>query len=295
MLIHHLGCSGGKDSTALLLWAIHESGLPRESLRVTFCDTHNEDKLTYEHLDMLRKKVAEPAGIVGGIEVLEPKHGFYEMVLKHHCFPNRRMQFCTHELKLYPTQKWVQARQNEGHTVVVLNGKRTAESNARKLSMAGKPEREMSMFWGCEEWAPLMFWSIQDVLAIHQRYKVPLNPLYALGAHRVGCFPCVNCGKSDLRMVAQVRPEKIKEIAKWERDFFKDTGIISTFFMCEKASKHFRTIKFVNSKGKEVSTAPIEKVVEWAFTKRGGKKEVATFGIETSEPKACWMNYGACE
>lgn len=38
MNINHIGLSGGKDSTALLGWALHESGYPRESLRFSFCD-----------------------------------------------------------------------------------------------------------------------------------------------------------------------------------------------------------------------------------------------------------------
>jgi hypothetical protein len=44
MLINHCGCSGGKDSTALLLWMVHESGYHLESIRPTFCDTGNADE-----------------------------------------------------------------------------------------------------------------------------------------------------------------------------------------------------------------------------------------------------------
>ena len=41
------GLSGGKDSTCLLGWAIHESGYPRDSLIFTFCDTENEYQEVY--------------------------------------------------------------------------------------------------------------------------------------------------------------------------------------------------------------------------------------------------------
>lgn len=53
MLINHIGISGGKDSTALLLWAVHESGYDPNSLDVTFCNTHNEHQITYDYVRML--------------------------------------------------------------------------------------------------------------------------------------------------------------------------------------------------------------------------------------------------
>lgn len=289
--LHHIGCSGGKDSTALLLWAIHESGLPRESLRVTFCDTKNEDPLTYQHLDLLRKKVVEPAGIIGGLEVLEPERGFFELALWKHRFPSRRAQFCTQHLKLFPTQEWVRARQREDFDVVVLNGKRSGESEERRRAMEGKADREWSPFWGCEEWAAISAWTIKDVLAIHQRHGVPLNPLYALGAARVGCFPCVNCGKREIRMVAELRPEKIDQIDGWEKSIEAIHGRPATFFASKVATPRFRTKRFEDANGKVHQLAPIREIVQWANTTRGGEQ----FRLPIEEPKACWANYGACE
>ena len=55
--IYHLGVSGGKDSTAVLLWLIYESGWPLSRVLVTFCDTDNEDILTYNYLAMLTERV----------------------------------------------------------------------------------------------------------------------------------------------------------------------------------------------------------------------------------------------
>lgn len=292
-VIHHIGCSGGKDSTALLLWAIHESGLPRDSLRLTFCDTKNEDRLTYEHLDLLRKAIVESAGIVGGLEVLEPERGFFELALWKHRFPSRKAQFCTQHLKLYPSKKWVEDRQREGFTVVVLNGKRTAESLERGRAMRDKPERGWSDFWGCEEWSPLASWSIQDVLAIHKRYGVPLNKLYSLGAQRVGCFPCINCGKREIRMVAKLRPEKIDQIEEWENRIEETYGRPSTFFASKVATVPFRVKKAIAADGRTHWLAPIRQVVAWAHTERGGRKLSLPF--EEPELKACWMNYVACE
>ncbi|HXK58228.1 MAG TPA: hypothetical protein PLZ16_16445 [Gammaproteobacteria bacterium] len=53
------GLSGGKDSTALALWLVFESGVDRAKIKFQTADTHNEDPLTYAFLDYLREIVGE--------------------------------------------------------------------------------------------------------------------------------------------------------------------------------------------------------------------------------------------
>jgi 3'-phosphoadenosine 5'-phosphosulfate sulfotransferase (PAPS reductase)/FAD synthetase len=290
-MIYHVGVSGGKDSSALLLWAIHESGIPRESLRVTFCDTGNEDTLTYDHIELLRK-IAIEAGVPGGIETLTPPLQFFDLALKKRRFPSRKAQFCTIELKIRPTKDWLRRQWDAGFDVEILNGKRIGESAERARSMKDKPERAFSDYWGCVEWSPLRDWSIDDVLAIHRRHKVPLNPLYALGAKRVGCWPCINCGKLGIRLVAKHRPEKIDYIAAQERRHQDENGRFSTFFPAQATTPNFHDVTYVRAKdGKEFGAASIRKVVEWAQTERGGRQ----LRLELDEPKACFIGYMACE
>jgi 3'-phosphoadenosine 5'-phosphosulfate sulfotransferase (PAPS reductase)/FAD synthetase len=291
-LLHHVGISGGKDSTALLLWAIHESGIPRESLRVTFCDTGNEDPLTYAHLDLLKRTVIEPAGIISGFVTLLPELDFFELALKKKRFPSRVAQFCTTELKIKPTKEWMAQQWALGHELVILNGKRLGESAERKRAMKDQPARGFSDYWGCEEWMPLRDWSLEDVFAIHRKYEVPLNPLYAMGAHRVGCWPCINCGKIEIRLVAKHRPEKIEAIAAVEKRFEDEQGRISTFFHGKTATKQYRTKSYTRKKdGTKWPVAPIHEIVKWAHTTRGGRQMI----LPLEESKACFLNYTACE
>ena len=287
MMIHHIGVSGGKDSSALLLWAVFESGLPKESLRATFCDTGNEDALTYAHLRLLSETVCVKNGLPP-IEWLMPKLQFFELAFKKRRFPSRKAQFCTQGLKLFPTQKWIREREEEGHEVIAMSGKRASESAQRKNTV----EREFSTFFGCEQWNPLVDWSIHEVMAIHERHGVPLNPLYSMGARRVGCWPCINCGKREIRLVAKHRPEKIRQIAEWERKFEEDYGRPSTFFSSKMTTKPYRTKRFVDKNGKEHLIAPIDEVVKWAHTSHGGK-QVDMFLDDAQGP--CWIGYGACE
>lgn len=259
MLIHHIGVSGGKDSSALLIWAVHESGLPRESIWPTFCNTHNEDPVTYAHLKLLSDKVCVANG-VRPIEWLEPNwdylrndskvqsilkdnpdlkdQAFFLLAARKRRFPARRSQFCTDFLKLRPTQKWIKDRMADGHTIVALSGVRADESFARSKL----PEREFSDMFCCESWRPLLRWTWPMVVDLHTKHGIPMNPLYAMGAKRVGCFPCVNCGKREIRLVAKFRPEKIDEIRRWEimagkaRDHFPFTS----FFHAKTVTKNFR-------------------------------------------------------
>lgn len=291
MTLYHIGISGGKDSSALLLWAIHDSGLPREQLRVTFCDTGNEDILTYNHLALLAETVIAPAGIPGGLEHLIPAMDFFELALKKHRFPSRKAQFCTHNLKLEPTRAWI-ARHAAEAEIVVLNGKRSAESEERRRNMRGQPIRGFSDFWGCDEWAPLADWKLEAVFEIHHRHNVPLNPLYALGARRVGCFPCVNCGKTEIRMVAKYRPEKIEHIARAEQEFESRYGRPSTFFASKTATARYRTKSFTDEGGKVHRVAPIHEIVKWAQTTRGGDQ--LRLDMEDA-PMACFHKHLACE
>ena len=191
--IYHVGTSTGKDSVGLMLWVIHKSGLPKDRVRFTFCDTGNEDPLTYQHLEWLQEHVVLANGYQP-IETLIPRLQFFDLCFKKGRFPSRKAQFCTIELKIAPTRAWMRKQWEAGEEVVLLNGKRVGESAQRRASMKDTPARYFSDYWGTEEWSPLRDWTLEQILAIHREFNVPLNPLYALGARRVGCWPCVNCG-----------------------------------------------------------------------------------------------------
>lgn len=289
--LYHVGISTGKDSSALLLWVIHKSGIPHDRIRVTFCDTGNEDPLTYQHLELLRERVVDPAGIVGSIETLIPPLQFFDLAFHKGRFPSRVAQFCTQFLKIEPTRAWISEQWKNGEDVVLLNGKRVKESGERARKMASQPERGFSDFWGCEEWQAIRSWTFDDVVAIHREFGIPLNPLYALGASRVGCWPCINCGKHEIRLVAKHRPEKIDQIEAEEKRHHA-AGRISTFFHGRTTPRQFHDTAYVDNEGRTWGTASIRAVVKWAHTKRGAKEPID----ETeAQPTACFNKYLSCE
>lgn len=279
MRINHFGISGGKDSTALLLWSIHESGYPKDSIRATFCDTGNEHPWTLEFVRFL-------SATVHPIEWLYPERDFYELAKHKGRFPSPTVRFCTVELKLEPSRDYVYRLLDEGYEVLLHSGVRADESRDR----ANLPEEEFDTWYALPVYRPLLRWTIEDVWAIHDRYGVPPNPLYGKGASRVGCWPCMMCKKREIKLVAELTPEKIAEIRIAELD--GGTRECNTFFSPNKIPKRLRSRTVTTKDGRRVKIATIDDVVKWASTGYRGEESGSLF---EDEPSSCSHSSGMCE
>jgi 3'-phosphoadenosine 5'-phosphosulfate sulfotransferase (PAPS reductase)/FAD synthetase len=250
-VIHVLSISGGKDSAAMWAWAKRTGLTPRVAVA---CDTGWEasfpgaDWLTY--VAQLSSAIGDPIRIVRG------PRSFAERVRAHNTFPGRvNRRWCTQELKLEPFRDELdRIREEREDDVEVYVGVRAEESHSR----AKLTEREWSDFYDCYVSRPLISWTTEDVIREHHAAGIPLNPLYRLGAERVGCWPCIKAGKLELRLVADLDPARIEEIRTLERE----TG---TTMFCLESSR---------AKGAErkLLPTPIDGMIEWARTDRGGRQ-----------------------
>jgi 3'-phosphoadenosine 5'-phosphosulfate sulfotransferase (PAPS reductase)/FAD synthetase len=274
--IYHLGISGGKDSTAALLWLVHESGYPHDKIRVTFCDTGNEHQITYDYIAMLSEKVFH-------IETIKPPLDFYELAKKKGRFPSVKARFCTQELKIFPSQRYVLNLMRDGAKVLLLTGVRASESKKR----ADLPEFEWDSFYACDMFRPLLHWSLNDVWAMLAKCGIPRNQLYDYGAKRVGCLPCIMSRKAEIRMIARNFPERIDMIRKAELE----TGRISTFYCRTFVPPGNRSREIVTEKGVIMKVPTIDDVVAWSQTARGGRQ----YDFDFDGPMMCSSNLGACE
>lgn len=209
--IHIASVSGGKDSAAMMLH-LRERDIP---FRAVFYDTGWEHDDVYAYLDYLRETLdveiataaADPPDLTeeqeqdaAEVEALLGRQSMMvRWIVKKGMFPSRTRRFCTQILKIFVAQKIMRSVHDEGLLPVNVVGIRAAESAAR----AQLPERELSTTLDCMVWRPLIAWSEQDVIDIHKRHNVNPNPLYLRGARRVGCWPCIQAGKAELRMLAQ--------------------------------------------------------------------------------------------
>lgn len=273
MQLYHIGVSGGKDSTAVMLWMKYESGIPENQIRVSFCNTGNETDDTLNHIRMLSDKVMP-------IEWLNPGLDFYELAKKKKRFPSAKARFCTQELKTRVTQAHL-LNLMETNTVIAVTGVRAQESIARSKLL----EREFDWTIGAEVWRPILKWTIEDVWAIHKKYGISPNPMYAKGAARVGCAPCIFSRKSEIRMLAREYPERIERIARHE----KENGY--TLFSPDKTPKQFHDLSATNKSGESVTFASIYNVVAWARNGNNLDFESELF----DDSYFCDVGLGQCE
>lgn len=305
-MLNHIGISGGKDSTALLLWAVHESGYDPKTLVVSFCDTGNEAGETYAYVQML-------SDTVHPVTVLKPERDFWELARHKKRFPSPRARFCTEELKMKPTRLFVNALRMLGQEPRMHSGVRAAESDDRsKLS-----ERELHPYFGCEVYRPLLRWTIDDVWAIHKKYGIEPNPLYAMGCKRVGCLPCIMSRKNEIANIANRWPERIDFIRDQEGSVRNGCGY-STMFARDKVPDRYRTkeITAIEKKikgrplapdqptlaldveqgltipGQNMRVATIDDVVSWAMNSPDLYAEEFDF---FEDAPGCDSRYGACE
>ncbi|EXL06489.1 hypothetical protein BG46_17200 [Brucella anthropi] len=305
---HLVNVSGGKDSTATYLLAL-EHGRP---FRAVFADTGNEHEFTYEYVARLAERTGGPRievvradfsqrlarhreyilrewprqgipdAVVAEAAALHEPTGnpFLDLCIAKGRFPSRMAQFCTDQLKAEPiTLQTVFPMLRTGPVLQWL-GIRAAES--RNRARYPRWNRHDS---GCMLWRPIFRWSVDDVWEIHRRHGLPPNPLYALGMGRVGCMPCINCAKGELRTIADRFPKHIDRIERWEAfvSAANKRGV-STFFAA---------LKDPMDSERPGTYAGIRTVVEWSRTSRGGRQYELFF--DSQEGSGCMSDLALCE
>lgn len=271
--------SGGKDSTALIL-ALREAGIPA---RYVFADTGWEAPETIAYLDYLRETLSIAIDVVG------KPGGMVDRVRHSAGFPGRMQRWCTRELKIEPLRAYHDAVIEEtGIETVSTMGVRAEESESRSRLAELEDEPEGRGSWGGWIWRPLLRWSVRDVLEIHNRHGVRVNPLYQRGHNRVGCYPCIFATKEEIRLIADHAPGRIDEIRKLE-------GEMSALRVSRNAETPGRYrhedaqfFQVAHARGLPVG---IDEVVAWARTDRGGRQ----FSLLAPAPTGGCMRWGICD
>lgn len=312
---HVVSVSGGKDSGATYLHALEL--LDGDFLAVC-ADTGNEHPETLEYVERLHERTGGPKVQIIQADFtvdLARKKRFLESgkavskthnpwtqervdaVLAHgleatgvpfldlcRCkgmFPSRIPAFCSQRLKQFPLLMAQQSLIDEGCNVFSWQGIRAEESLQRSCYPMWEQSPDAD---GLTTFRPLMGWTLTDVATIHRRHGLKLNPLYSMGFERVGCLPCINSSKNDIRITAQLFPWAIEKIRQWEQEVRAVSRLCcSTFFPA------------ATTPGGSGSPAQIDEVVRWSKTIRGGKQfdMLALVAPPTSE--VCIYAGGLCE
>ncbi len=217
------------------------------------------------------------------LAVLHPTgNPFLDLCLWKGRFPSCKAQFCTEELKRNIAVSFQLDLVDAGFTVVSWQGVRRDESiNRRHAKLFERIGPGMFAY------RPIVEWTAAQVFAFCASRGIQPNPLYKQGMGRVGCMPCINCGKDEIRQIHARFPEHLNEKHAWE------------LLVCQASKRGFSTffnkdLHEDNYSDRHVHLAnALPEVVRWAKTSRGGKQ--FDMLADLIEPTACSSAYGLCE
>lgn len=285
---HVVGFSGGIDSQACALWVRQrfpaedvillnsQAGRNEHPTTVEFVRWYSENVFPVTEVVPLVRDLGNRGTKPGGTKDRREEFSdddeltFQRLAQILGKFPSSKAQFCTLYLKVAPQKRWMDENLvAQGIDFERYTGVRRAESVKRRDT----PEREWDEYFDCYLNCPLAEWTKAECFKFVQEAGEEINPLYREGFGRVGCAPCINSGKDDIRLWAARHPEMIDKVREWERMNGR------TFFGPIRPGQ----INFV------------DEVVRWAKTSRGGVQ----FNLPMVEAEAsegtCSSKYGLCE
>jgi len=280
---HVVAFSGGKDSTAVVL-LLRERGVECD---VVFMDTGWEHPLTYGYIWGLYQ-----AGVLPNLTVLRSStyEGFEDLVVRRKLIPGQQSRFCTQELKIFPLWEYLAGLEDD---VVVYQGIRAEESQprSRMSDVEEVAEGQVAGHYrpGYTIRRPIFRWPVADVFRIHKAHGVEPNPLYKIGAGRVGCWPCVFVNHRELRALLRQEPGlqarlRALEVRQAEAAGRSDTS----FFRSDYIPQRFCSVPVTTKDGRQMFVPTVDDVANYLLS-------VDEDQLPLFPPSRCLSIYNLCE
>jgi 3'-phosphoadenosine 5'-phosphosulfate sulfotransferase (PAPS reductase)/FAD synthetase len=293
--------SGGKDSVATAL-ALIEHGI---EARHVFADTGWEADSTVDYVHEISEKLGLDVAVVGTtppelepwaeelVEAAEKRLGrkfgaLPRGMLYRGGSPLRIGRWCTIEYKLRPIKNYhLRVQEETDLDTVNVIGVRAEES----VSRAAKERWYFDSQWDGQMWLPIHHWRTDDVLRIHQRHDIPVNPLYTMGHNRVGCYPCILARKDEIALIAKLAPEHIEMVRELETLFHAIRSRRNEEQPGRYGKENPAFFEAVIERNSSKGSAKIDEVVDWARTDRKGHK----VRLAQLPPGGGCFRWGLCE
>lgn len=207
-------------------------------------------------------------------------NAFLDLCMLKGRFPSRKAQFCTEELKRNMAVAFQIELIDQGYSVISWQGVRRDESEARKD--AKKIERIGPKLWA---FRPIVEWTANDCFDYIASQGARPNSLYLQGMNRVGCMPCINASKDEIREISVRFHEHLERIDAWEQKVSQCSKRgFSTFF--------HKVDDLTGSPAQIFNRSKIEQVIQWSRTSRGGRQK--NMFADFIQPEECASSYGLC-
>lgn len=209
--------SGGKDSQAVLALAVDRHGA--DSVIAVHQATGFDHSLTMAHMSYMAERYGLPV-----VQVKSSRFDdIFDLIGTMGFFPNSLSRQCTKEFKIVSFQRWMreEALLKTGHIYFGMRGDESA-SRSKKYGDLGPKDVfsvcDMSKnyregFRAVTVSLPIVDWSTGRVFKFLADRGDRVNPLYARGHDRVGCYPCLLGSKKEWELAA-ADPEGMANIKR---------------------------------------------------------------------------------
>ncbi len=224
--------SGGKDSQLCLQKAIAEFGT--DNVIAVHQSTGYDHPLTNKHLNDMQEFYKIKIHITRS----EKYDDIFDLIEKIGYFPSSVAKACTSRLKQHPFAKWLRDNNYCDGNHVIWMGMRKDESQARGKKYANwHDDLEITLADFSGEYEHKDFRKINIRLPIVDLYEdevfdelkqagAPINPLYAKGHKRVGCYPCLLARTSEWELAANdpIGKVNIQKLIDIEDKFIRENN-----------------------------------------------------------------------
>lgn len=248
--------SGGKDSTALLLFLL-DNGVPKEKIELWHqeIDGRGRSLFDWEVTPDYCRKIGEAFGIPvffqwkeggferemtrkdiltapisfelpdGSVRTTGGERGKPSTRLKFpQPSPDLRVRWCSAYLKIDVCATAIRHQERfQGIRTLVLSGERGEESPQRAKYAILEPDktdlRNGRVPRLVERFRPIRDWKERDIWDILEKYRIRPHPCYFMGFGRCSCKFCVFGNATQFASAACVSPRQMDTLIRYEKEF----------------------------------------------------------------------------
>lgn len=210
--------SGGKDSAALLNWAVGIWGAERIQAAHAYVDVD-----WHETLKIVKTQCHE-AGVKLHIVERDDGMSLLDMMMRGRLGQKNKIwkqtkwsgpgnQACTHQIKLVPLDKLCKSL---GDNVIVLIGERAEESDNRARKEVWRAKYYSRLKKNFVKASPIYDKLIDEIWVMHK--GLTRHPIYAFGHSRASCAICIYSKKPEILLAAKHAPDIVARFLVVERN-----------------------------------------------------------------------------